>query len=52
MRLEKFTTLFQNAIADAQSLAVGKDHQFIEPIHLMSAMLKQEAGAVRPLLTG
>ena len=51
MRLEKFTTLFQNAIADAQSLAVGKDHQFIEPIHLMSAMLKQEAGAVRPLLT-
>ena len=52
MRLEKFTTLFQNAIADAQSLAIGKDHQFIEPIHLMSAMLKQEAGRCVPFLLG
>ncbi|MGH8373117.1 MAG: Clp protease N-terminal domain-containing protein, partial [Gammaproteobacteria bacterium] len=38
------------ALADAQSLAVGQDHQFIEPVHLMLALLDQEGGSVRPLL--
>jgi len=51
MRLDKLTTKFQMAIADAQSLAVGRDHQFIEPIHLMTALLDQEGSSVRHLLT-
>ncbi len=51
MRMEKLTTKFQAALADAQSLAVGKDHQFIEPIHLMLALLDQEGGSLRHLLT-
>ncbi len=42
---------FQMALADAQSLAVGRDHQFIEPTHLMVALLDQEGGSVRHLLT-
>ncbi|MCG5548376.1 ATP-dependent chaperone ClpB [Halorhodospira halochloris] len=50
MRTDKLTTKFQMALGDAQSLAVGRDHQFIEPIHLMLAMLDQEGGGVRPLL--
>ena len=44
------TTKFQMALADAQSLAVGRDHQFIEPIHLMTALMDQEGGSVRHLL--
>jgi len=51
MRMDKFTSKFQTAIADAQSLAVGRDHQFIEPIHLMSSLLNQEGGSVRHLFT-
>ncbi len=51
MRMDKLTSKFQMALADAQSLAVGKDHQFIEPIHLMLAMLDQEGGTMRSLLT-
>jgi len=51
MRMDKLTSKFQLALADAQSLAVGKDHQFIEPIHLMIALLDQEGGTVRHLLT-
>lgn len=51
MRLDKFTAKFQEALADAQSLAVGHDNQFIEPEHVMSALLGQEDGTVRPLLT-
>jgi ATP-dependent Clp protease ATP-binding subunit ClpB len=51
MRMDKLTSKFQMALADAQSLALGKDHQFIEPIHLMIAMLDQEGGGVRHLLT-
>jgi ATP-dependent Clp protease ATP-binding subunit ClpB len=51
MRMDKLTSKFQLALADAQSLAVGKDHQFIEPIHLFSAMLQQEGGSVKPLLS-
>lgn len=50
MRLERFTSKFQQAISDAQSLAVGRDHQYIEPVHLLSSMLNQQAGSVRPLL--
>jgi len=49
--MDKFTSKFQTAIADAQSLAVGRDHQFIEPIHLMSSLLNQEGGSVRHLFT-
>ncbi len=51
MRMDKLTSKFQMALADAQSLALGKDHQFIEPLHLMVAMLDQEGGGVRHLLT-
>lgn len=50
MRLDKFTSKFQLAISDAQSLALGRDHQYIEPIHIMSALLNQEGGSVRQLL--
>ncbi|WP_411992310.1 ATP-dependent chaperone ClpB [Agarivorans sp. DSG3-1] len=50
MRLDRFTSKFQLAISDAQSLALGRDHQFIEPVHLMSAMLNQDAASLRPLL--
>jgi ATP-dependent Clp protease ATP-binding subunit ClpB len=50
MRMEKLTTKFQQALQDAQSFAVGKDHQFIEPVHLMSALLEQEGGSASALL--
>ncbi len=50
MRMDRLTSKFQTALADAQSLAVGRDHQFIEPLHLMLALLNQEGGTVRPLL--
>jgi ATP-dependent Clp protease ATP-binding subunit ClpB len=51
MRMEKLTSKFQMALADAQSLAVGRDHQFIEPAHLMAALMDQQGGTVRHLLT-
>ncbi len=51
MRMDKLTGKFQMALADAQSLAIGRDHQFIEPAHLMAAMLDQDGGGVRPLLS-
>ena len=51
MRLDKLTSKFQMALAEAQSLAVGQDHQFIEPAHLMVALLDQQGGTVRGLLT-
>lgn len=51
MRMDKLTSKFQSALADAQSLALGKDHQFIEPAHLMTALLDQEGGSIKPLLT-
>ncbi len=51
MRLDKLTSKFQMVLADAQSLAVGQDHQFIEPVHVMVALLDQEGGSVRGLLT-
>jgi ATP-dependent Clp protease ATP-binding subunit ClpB len=49
--MDKLTTKFQLALADAQSLALGRDNQFIEPVHLMLALLDQEGGSVRHLLT-
>ena len=50
MRMDKLTSKFQMALADAQSLAVGRDHQFIQPVHLMTALLEQEDGTARNLL--
>ena len=51
MRMEKLTSKFQMALADAQSLVVGLDNQFIEPVHLMMALLDQQGGTARHLLT-
>ncbi|SBS68256.1 ATP-dependent chaperone ClpB [Vibrio atlanticus] len=51
MRLDRFTSKFQIAISDAQSLALGRDHQYIEPVHLMVSLLNQGGSAIRPLLT-
>lgn len=51
MRIDKLTSKFQLALQDAQSLALGRDHQIIEPIHLMTALLDQEGGSTRGLLT-
>ncbi|RXE86630.1 ATP-dependent chaperone ClpB [Pseudoalteromonas sp. A757] len=50
MRLDRFTSKFQAALSDAQSLALGRDHQFIEPVHLMYALLQQSGSSVRALL--
>ena len=50
MRLDRLTTKFQQALADAQSLAVGADNQFIEPLHVLAALLNQEDGATAALL--
>ncbi len=49
MRMDRLTSRFQEALGDAQSLAVGRDHQFIEPVHLMLALLDQQGGSIRPL---
>ncbi len=49
--MDKLTSKFQLALADAQSLAVGMDHQFIEPAHLLVALLDQQGGSIRGLLT-
>ncbi len=51
MRSDKLTSKFQLALAGAQSLAVGREHQFVEPVHLMLAMLEQDGSTVRGLLT-
>ena len=51
MRMDKLTSKFQQALADAQSIAVGRDHQFIEPIHLLLALLDQQGGTTKHLLT-
>lgn len=50
MRLDKLTSKFQLAISDAQSLALGRDHQYIEATHLMLALLNQDSGSIRPIL--
>jgi|TARA_B110000971_G_scaffold112897_1_gene115785 ATP-dependent Clp protease ATP-binding subunit ClpB len=47
--MEKLTSKFQAALSDAQSLAVGRDHQFIEPVHLMLSLLDQQGGSIRSL---
>lgn len=49
MRMDKLTSKFQLAIADAQSLALGRDNQYIEPIHIMLALLNQDGGSLRPI---
>jgi ATP-dependent Clp protease ATP-binding subunit ClpB len=49
--MDKLTSKFQMALADAQSLALGHDHQFIEPIHVMVALIDQDSGTVKPLLS-
>ncbi|MGL4755492.1 MAG: Clp protease N-terminal domain-containing protein, partial [Aeromonadaceae bacterium] len=51
MRLDRLTSKFQVAISDAQSLALGRDNQFMEPVHLLLALLNQEGGSIKPLLT-
>jgi ATP-dependent Clp protease ATP-binding subunit ClpB len=51
MRQDKLTNQFQQALSEAQSLAVGRDHQFIEPVHLASALLDQQGGGTAGLLT-
>ena len=50
MRMDKLTSRFQQALADAQSLAIGRDHQFLEPGHVLLALLDSQGGSVRPLL--
>jgi ATP-dependent Clp protease ATP-binding subunit ClpB len=50
MRMDKLTSRFQQALADAQSIALGRDHQFMEPSHVLLAMLDGAGGSVRPLL--
>jgi ATP-dependent Clp protease ATP-binding subunit ClpB len=50
MRVDKLTTILQQALADAQSLAVGRDNQYIEPAHLLSALIAQPDGSARALL--
>jgi ATP-dependent Clp protease ATP-binding subunit ClpB len=50
MRQDKLTSQFQQALADAQSLALGRDHQFMEPAHVLLAMLDAQGSSVRPVL--
>ncbi|MFA6985835.1 MAG: ATP-dependent chaperone ClpB, partial [Arenimonas sp.] len=50
MRMDKLTSRFQQALSDAQSLAVGRDHNLIEPVHLLLALVDQKGGSTRPLL--
>jgi ATP-dependent Clp protease ATP-binding subunit ClpB len=51
MRMDKLTSRFQQALADAQSLAVGRDNNMLEPVHVMAALLDQQGGSTAPLLT-
>ena len=51
MRLDKLTTRFQQALAEGQSLALGRDHPFLEPVHVMQALMDQEGSTTRHLLT-
>lgn len=52
MRLDKLTTKFQQALSDAQSLALGQDNPYIEPQHLLLALLQQRMGARLPCCSG
>ena len=49
--MDKFTSKFQAALADAQSIAIGRDHQYIEPLHLMQAMIQQQGNSVAAILS-
>jgi len=51
MRMEKLTSRFQTALADAQSLAVGRDHNLLEVVHVLAALIDQSGGSTRPLLS-
>lgn len=51
MRIDKLTSKLQSALSDAQSLALGKDHNLIEPVHLLLALIDQKGGSVKPLLS-
>ena len=51
MRMDKLTAKFQEALSDAQSQALGQDNGFIEPEHVMKALLEQQSGSCRPLLS-
>ena len=51
MRLDKLTTRFQQALAEGQSLALGRDNPFLEPVHVMQALMDQEGGTTGHLLT-
>ncbi|WP_343819369.1 ATP-dependent chaperone ClpB [Dyella marensis] len=51
MRMDKLTSRFQQALADAQSMAVGRDNNMLEPVHVMAALLDQQGGTTAPLLT-
>jgi ATP-dependent Clp protease ATP-binding subunit ClpB len=51
MRIDKFTTKFQEALADAQSLAAGRGQQYLEPVHVLAALIAQEDGSARSLLS-
>ena len=50
MRMDRLTSRLQMALADAQSLAVGKDHNYVEPVHVVSVLLEQSEGSFRPLI--
>ncbi len=50
MRIDKFTSKLQEALSDAQSIAVGKDHNYLAPVHLILALLNQRGGSTQPLL--
>lgn len=49
MRADRLTSKLQSALSDAQSLALGKDHNQIEPVHLLMALLNQRGGSIKPL---
>jgi ATP-dependent Clp protease ATP-binding subunit ClpB len=51
MRIDRFTSRLQEALSDAQSIAAGKDHNYIAPVHLVQALLQQQGGSTRPLLS-
>ncbi|MEO8400659.1 MAG: ATP-dependent chaperone ClpB [Gammaproteobacteria bacterium] len=50
MRMDKLTSKFQAALSDAQSLALGRDNAYIEPVHVMKVLVDQEGGSIRPIL--
>jgi ATP-dependent Clp protease ATP-binding subunit ClpB len=50
MRMDKLTSRFQQALADAQSLALGRDHNMLEPVHVLVALLDQQGGSTQPML--